>query len=513
MAKYVSTNTNDKKIILMEPPFCRLYQDDYSFGLYPLALGYLAGAVLKDTKWNVQTYNADFCHDINPISLEFMIGQGYSNYLAALKDPTASIWQEIREVLADFRPDVVGISAKTQTLASAAMVARIAKEMDPKVTVVVGGPHPSMVGGQVLKDYPQMDVAVRGEGEATLVDLLQALEQDRDLASVRGICFRRNGAVVDNPPREMIADLDSLPFPYATAPQVLRDHALYPPRAYRDILALRGCPFNCMYCGSRQIWTRKVRFRSVGNVVAEMKGLWSLGLESIRFSDDTFGVSKRYIKELCAAIATELPGMTWHCELHTKLVDPEVLAIMKRSGCRRIQLGVESGNNQVLKAMRKGVTIDKTLRACRMIKKAGIHLEGFFMIGFPQETEESLADTVRAMKKSGCDSIIYSIFTPYPGTEMFSFCQDHDLIPDDFDPCLYNHQSPANYFCMNISPERFRQLAARVERMVDRYNRIRRRRRQRRDKLRHGLNSFTAKARRAIELGPVETLRRLWARR
>jgi radical SAM superfamily enzyme YgiQ (UPF0313 family) len=195
-----------------------------------------------------------------------------------------------------------------------------------------------------------------------------------------------------------------------------------------------------------------------------------MGLRVVNFDDDTFGVSKKHIRDLCNAIREHCPGLQWSSEIHVKLVDDETISIMKEAGCCFIQVGVESGNNEILKQMRKGTTIEEALSACEIIHKHGLELKTFFIVGFPLETEETLSDTVAAMRKVKCDQMTYSIFTPFPGTESFELCKEYGLIDDDYDVSLYNLQSPANCFCKNIERERFRMLASRIEKMVDRKN-------------------------------------------
>jgi len=218
-----------------------------------------------------------------------------------------------------------------------------------------------------------------------------------------------------------------------------------------------------------KLWKRKVRFRSIDSVIQEIQGLRKKGVKRIRFDDDTFGINRQYIYDLCHALITHCPGVKWDCEMHVKLVDNETISLMKQAGCRLIQLGIESGNNEILKAIHKNITIEQALAACKIIRKHGIQLEAFFMIGFPQETEKTLHDTVVAMKKAKCQ-IVYSIYTPYPGTEGFEFCKKKGLIDETFDMSLYNHQSPANSFCVNIPQDRFRILASQVETLVDNIN-------------------------------------------
>jgi radical SAM superfamily enzyme YgiQ (UPF0313 family) len=327
-----------------------------------------------------------------------------------------------------------------------------------------------MVGVKLLLDHPEIDLSVIGEGENTIAELLNEIETQKKLDNIHGIVYRKDGQIFETTPREFIKDLDCLRFPHENASEVLKDYNQYSEKAFANIFAIRGCPYNCFFCGSRKIWSRKVRFRSVENVIKEIKGLQKLGLKFVHFDDDTFGINKKYIADLCNALKFKCKGLRWSCEMHVKMVDEQTISNMKVAGCSLIQIGIESGNNEILSAMRKDITLEEALATCEIIKKQGIELETFFMVGFPQETEDTLNNTIAAMKKAKCDSICYSIFTPYPGTEAFEFCKKNGLIKDDYNVSLYNHQSPANCFSMNIAPERFRILVSKIEKMVDRKN-------------------------------------------
>jgi anaerobic magnesium-protoporphyrin IX monomethyl ester cyclase len=461
---------NRQRILLIEPPFYRLMKETYSLVRYPLSLGYLASAVKKRTDWEVLVHNADFSPASDAFEVTYLTGEGFSNYLHNLRDPSGYVWQEVQDVVATYAPAVVGISAKSANFASARVVARLVKEVDARTLVVMGGPHPSAVASEALA-YPEVEVCVVGEGEATLVDVLHVLDRGAELADVQGIVYRTPRRLVSTPRRDPISDLDSLGFPNHFAAEVLNHHQQYPLHAFRSVFATRGCPNNCFFCGSREVWGRRVRFRSPHNVVQEIRSLQSKGLEHIHFDDDTFGVHPRYLRALCEEIATHCPGLRWSCEIHVNLVSDENVSLMKQAGCVSIQLGIESGSDRVLRAIRKGYTIAEAMRACEIVKGHDIGLEAFFMVGFPQETEATLGDTLRAIERIDCDKTIYSIFTPYPGTEAYAYCKEKGLIGEGYDPSLYNHQSPANCFCTALSPKRFRSLAAHIEQVVDDKNR------------------------------------------
>lgn len=461
---------NLNKILLIEPPFYRLFKDTYSLDLYPLAMGYLAATIQKETDWKVFAHNFDFTPQSEIQKYSYMSGKGFDNYLNNIRDISVPIWSEIKSYILEYNPDVIGISAKSQNFKSACNIAKLSKEINKQITVVVGGPHPSMVGPEVLK-CPDIDICVKCEGEYTIVELLNSIARKEKFDNIHGIIYRKNGKITENPSREYISDLDSLPFPYKTAPDVLKDYDKYPDYAFNRIFATRGCPFNCFFCGSRKIWSRKVRFRSPDNVVAEINGLIKNRINSVHFNDDTFGTNKQYIKKLCNAIIEQIPGLKWSCEIHVKLINEEIISLMKKAGCFLIQIGIESGNNKILKQIRKNITIEEALLACEIIKKHDILLHTFFMVGHPQETEETLRDTEVAMKKIK-GLVLYNIFTPYPGTESFEFCKKNGLIEDNYDISLHNHQSPANCFCLNIKPDRFRAIVSNIEKMVDRKNKL-----------------------------------------
>lgn len=458
-----------RKMLLIEPPFYRLFKDTYSLDRYPFALGYLAGAIKENTGWDVLAYNSDFSSQSEGVKLGYMVHDGYYRYLDNLRDRTARVWEEVRSTISAYEPAVVGISAKSQNFASACVVAGLVKEFDGRIPVIVGGPHASMAGPATMK-CTDIDIAAKGEGENTIVELLDAIESGKDLSDVKGIFYRKDGRIIENAPREFIKNLDILCFPNETAPEVLKDYEKYPVETFAHVFATRGCPYNCFFCGSREIWSRKVRFRSVENVIEEIRLLQEKGVGFIRFEDDTFGVTRPYLTSLCDALQRHCRGLRWSCEIHVKQVDEKIISAMKRAGCSAIYIGIESGNNEMLRLIRKNHTIERALSACEIIKKHGIELHAFFMVGFPQETEETLNDTITAIKKIKCDRVIYSIFTPYPGTEAFDFCKAKGLIGDDYDVSLYNHQSPANCFCINMTPERFREIVAELETLVDRKN-------------------------------------------
>ena len=464
----MQSHRKQNSILLVNPPFYRLYKETYSSIRYPLSLGYLAGTIIERTDWKVIVYNADFVAGAEAWRMSYLSGAGFNSYLANLKDTSGRIWNEAKTTMARYRPAVVGIYCCAGNLASSQIISRLAKEINNRTIVIMGGPHPTAVGSQMLTDS-NIDVVVKGEGEMTAVELLGAISKGESFAGIKGIIFREGHEIVEAPNRKLIENLDTLCFPHQYAHEVLVDYDKHPKSAFKNILATRGCPYNCFFCGSNCIWGRKTRFRSAESVTEEIKSLQKMGINRISFVDDTFGIDKEYTHRLCDSMIHNCPGIRWDCETRVDLVDEKLLINMKKAGCHSIFLGIESGNNEILKHVRKGITVEQALSAVKIIRNQGIKLTAFFIIGTPWETEDTLNDTFITMQKIR-GSLNYSVFTPYPGTEAFDYCKKVGLIKDDYDPVLYNHQSPENCFCTNIQKERFRQLASRIEEYVDQHN-------------------------------------------
>ena len=467
-----NTFKNNKKIMLIEPPFYRLYHDQFCLVKYPLALGYLSGSLLRKTNWEVQTYNADFNttkKSFDP-SGEYLSSKGFNRYLSSLKDLSFLIWDEVKKSIEEFNPSVIGLTVKSQNFNSGTIVAKIAKKINPEIKIIVGGAHSTMNGTTVF-ECKNIDFACIGEGENTISDLINALENNTDLNLVDGIKFRENNKIITTKPRAYIDDLDTLDFALTTAPKVLKNFDKYPKRAFGYVFGSRGCPYACTFCESKAMWTRKVRYRSPENIISELKQMYEFGIRQVNFDDDTFGISKKNIKIINDLLEKELPEMTYTCETVVQLAkDEEVVKDMKRGGCTGTYVGIESGNNEMLKSIKKTQTTDECIQAIRNLQKHGIDSHAFIMVGFPNETEETFKQTMDFIPKLRPDNIIFSVFTPYPGSDLFYQCQKDGIIDGEFDLSIYNHQSPLNCFTKNISKERFYELRREADKFVDKYN-------------------------------------------
>jgi anaerobic magnesium-protoporphyrin IX monomethyl ester cyclase len=458
-------NGKNPIILFINPPYYRLYKKTYSYNRYPLSLGYLATEVIDKTRWRAIVYNTDFAVPSESWRVSFLSGKGFERHRRILNNLSHPIWREIDDKIRNVKPNAIGINCCAATSRAAAIIAAKTKELNRETTVIIGGSHPTLIGRSALLDC-NIDIVVKGEGEQSIIDLLNQIQGDKKLEAVKGIIFKRENSIVETPNREPIANLDSLKFPHKYAKKVLLDFEKYPLSAFNAILATRGCPHNCFFCESKAVFGRKPRFRSPTNVTSEINSLRRKGLNSFEFIDDTFGINKEYLSDLCQKIVEECPKIKWICNTRVDLIDEKTVKLMKKAGCAQIAIGLESGNNEMLQKMRKGTTVEDTIKAAKLVKKNGIAIRLNLLLGLPMETNDTLDDTLRVMGQIE-GRFCYSSFTPYPGSEAFNYCKNAGLVDDTVDYSLFNHQSPENNFCPNVEKNKFEKTCFEIQKYVD----------------------------------------------
>jgi radical SAM superfamily enzyme YgiQ (UPF0313 family) len=452
-------------VLLIAPPWYKLF----GFGIFdvPVGIGYIA-AVLKKNGIDVNVYNADYSEKSG--FSEKDMTQNFPEYIKIQKDLKYPIWREIERVISSFNPDVVGITVTTGKFTSALNVAKICKKISTKIKVVVGGPGPSCSPEEIIKEK-EIDFVVRGEGEYTFLELVKIL-QAKDMKKLNkclGLTFKNNGKIINTPARPLIENLDELPFPVREF--YINEKEIRKPTVEGIMFATRGCPFQCIFCASHVMWTRRVRHRSVENIIAEMKELKNnYGLKYIRFNDDSFTVNKDFILKFCRELTERKIDVEWYCSTRIDLMKEDVLSEMKRAGCTKINIGVESGSDDTLKKIKKGVTKQQMIEGFRAAREAGMFAGAFIMVGFPWETEEDMYETVRFAISLRPSVIIFSITTPYPSTELFDMCKDMGVLPAKINWEEFFHQSPT-IILNRMSTEEFTRVIGNVEKMVEDYNR------------------------------------------
>jgi len=383
-------------------------------------------------------------------------------YLEGLKDKYHPIWKEIEEVVVSFSPDIVGLSTMTNSYPAALIIAKIVKKIS-KATVIMGGSHPTILSEEVAED-DNVDFVVKGEGENTIVDLVNCIEQKIDPISVRGILYKKDGKIIKTPDRGFIKNLDLIPFPD-------KNSFLFPERftksSFSNILAGRGCPWQCHFCATCALWGRNLRMRSAENIFNEIMIIKRKYGNIINFMDDNFMVYKKTLFDLCYFIMRKNLNISWRCQAHVDTIDKEKLAVIKDAGCWDITLGIESGSDRMLTYINKRLSIKKIMQVVEMIIKSGIQLSVNFMFGLPEETWEDMQKTLNLIKEIPANNIAISKFIPLPGTKLYRDVMNLGLIKDN--PPRYEHfdlYSNYYHFPLHISRERLNEFSFEVFKMV-----------------------------------------------
>jgi radical SAM superfamily enzyme YgiQ (UPF0313 family) len=321
------------------------------------------------------------------------------------------------------------------------------KKNYPHIRIIAGGPHVTILPEETLARVPEIDIIVRGEGEETIVDLYNAIEKLKTLENVNGITYRENNAIKSTPDRKPIMDLDALPFlAYHLLP--MDKYKPHPPHGIKlpfiAMLTSRGCPYNCIYC-SKPIFGSKFRAQSPKRTVDEIEYLnKQFGIKEIMFYDDSFTLDKKRVTQLTAEIKKRRLDILWACETRVNLISEELLKEMKNSGCYMMAFGLESGSQEILDDLRKGVTLEQVKDAINITHKTGISSIGYFMLGSPKETPLTIRSTIDFAKDLQLDFAQFSITIPFPGTELYKLYLGKGKGEMNWDDFIYASLGSAN---------------------------------------------------------------------
>ncbi|OGW80529.1 MAG: hypothetical protein A3G33_09485 [Omnitrophica bacterium RIFCSPLOWO2_12_FULL_44_17] len=331
--------------------------------------------------------------------------------------PISKISEDIRS----FSPDIIGMTAYITNMKRCAAVARVAKEINPRITVILGGPQVSTAPEEGFHS-PDVDIIVISEGEIVIRNVINALGDDHQLKQVKGIWFRdRSGHVIQNEQEGLVADIDLFPPP---ALDLYEMDLYFPPVHIRGekvahLMTSRGCPFQCTFCETKLTFGRSIRYHSIERVLRDLVGLIRQGYKSFQFYDDIFTLNPKRTEELCCRIIEKGWKIEWICFTRTNCVNDDLLSVMKRAGCYLIVYGCESGDNELLKLIKKGLTIEQNLEALWLAKKHGILTLASFMLGLPTETYDQSLKTIQFALNPCLDYAAFPICEPYPGTELW----------------------------------------------------------------------------------------------
>ena len=316
-----------------------------------------------------------------------------------------------------FKPHIAGATAVTMTFDHARQVLLYLKTINPEILCVMGGPHVSFRAPETLEENPELDVVVRGEGEQTIVELMQTLKSGEDLSNVNGITFRQGSQINTTPRRQFIANLDTLPLPARHLLSLGRYRALGLPAT---LTTSRGCPYQCIFCVGRKMGGAKVRYHSVDRVVSELAYLAKRQFERINIADDLFTANADHCLAVCDAIQRHNLDINWTAFARVDTVSEKLLLKMKAAGCTAVSFGVESANPVILKTIKKGISLDQIQEAVRMCLRVGISPNASFILGLPGETRDTIEETVSFAAGLQQQGLAYGfhILAPFPGTEV-----------------------------------------------------------------------------------------------
>ena len=348
----------------------------------------------------------------------------------------------LRESLYQTSPDLVGITAFTVEMLGAEKAAGIARSASPGTPVVIGGLHASALPVETLSHCDSFDLLVHGEGEETLVEVLETLMEAGPVDAIPGVAYRTpDGRVVVNPRRELIEDLDSLPFPDRSG----IDQARYRPSAATfnylrlpttGMMASRGCPYGCFHC-SKGIWGRSVRFRSADSVNDEMRRcIRDDDIHDFRFNDDVLTLPGGPIRDLCDAILSEDLDVSFNCYSRIDHMTRDLLVLMKRAGCYHVKYGIEFGSERASRLSNRQTTLEQARRAVAMTREVGIIVKGNFMIDIPGERLEDVRATIDFARELSPDLASFGGFCIFPGSRFYRDVvvekktgPDYDMLP------------------------------------------------------------------------------------
>lgn len=423
------------KVMLIQPPYTLPRKKQKSLVL-PMGLCYLAAVLEQD---GVEVAILD-CFEQGYTT---EVASGENNVRCGLTD------EQIEQRIRDFSPDFVGVSILFSLAAkNAYRVCEIAKKVSPDIRVVVGGHHPSFLADRMLREHECMDYVVLGEGEYTLRDLVRKhVRNDADLSDIDGLVYRDSGRVAVNPKTRWIENLDEIPVPARRLCNVNHYFAVDLPQSGRagrngmsrslTVISSRGCPRSCIFCGTVHLWGRRYRTRSPENFVAELESLKrDYSLQEFQLQDDNFTFNRNRVMKILDLFIEKKLDMQWCTPqgIDVMTLDRELIAKMKRSGCREITLAIETGNESVNRdIIGKPIKLDHVREVVKWLKEFEILSQGFFIIGLPGETKATIENTLQFADSLDLDRAQVFIATALPGTRLYELSAEKGYLVSGFD--------------------------------------------------------------------------------
>ncbi len=351
--------------------------------------------------------------------------------ICSMKDyPTeGKKWEDFRNDLVSFKPDMLIINTTTPTIHKDMFACSLAKDLNQNILTVAKGAHFLVYDKVILGQYPQLDVVIRGEAEITAKDLAFGKNPE----DIDGISFKTSKGIIRNKDRDFVEVLDTLPFPARN----LLNNRLYARldtgRPQTTIQASRGCPGQCIFCLANKLSGKRVRFRSPANICDEIEEcIKKYDIKDFFLRADGFTYNKEWVISVCAEIIKRKLDIKWVCNSRADAIDTERLKTMKEAGCYALAIGIESGDQAILDKIRKGITLDQVRQAIKICKNINIFTYGYFVIGFPWDTEKTIKNSLNFSTELDLDAVDFHIAYPFPGTDLFEITQTHGLFNPEY---------------------------------------------------------------------------------
>ncbi|MBU2063739.1 MAG: B12-binding domain-containing radical SAM protein, partial [Candidatus Omnitrophica bacterium] len=373
--------------------------------------------------------------DFPPIGLAYLCSMLKKAGLSAkVLDASAFSWSRLAANIREISPFIIGITCFTVERHQSLRCARLVREILPDAKIVFGGHHATAFPEHLFVQA-YADVVVLGEGECTIVDVSRVFLDGGNLSQVNGIVYREGNNIIKTAPRELIDDLDSIPYP-SYSDFKLDNYIGLPETGGRAtcLMSSRGCPYRCAFCSGARFWKHTWRARSADNVLGEVQWLYdTYNVRNFVFYDDNFTVRNDRVIEICKGILDRGLEIKWTASSHVTHIREEMLFWMKKAGCFRIDFGVESGSARILKSVKKGQTPEHIRNAFRLVHNSGIKPKAYLMVGNPGEDEQTIDETIRLMyeiKPYFCDT--GGILWVLPDTEIYEIAKQQGVINDEF---------------------------------------------------------------------------------
>jgi anaerobic magnesium-protoporphyrin IX monomethyl ester cyclase len=407
--------------------------------LPPLSLAYLAAVLQRE--------------GIEVKILDFLVARYYPSML--------------RRELEEYRPQLVGATSVTLNYSIAKRMLKVCKAFDPNIVTVIGGPHVTFALEETLLQAPWINLIAIGEGERTIVELVKAIEEGKDVRHVPGIAFVDGGVVAKTAPQSPIENLDQLPLPARELLPMARYRALGSPCT---VITGRGCPYGCIFCSGRRMFGRKVRFRNPGLVVDEMEKIQhDFGSPKINIVDDTFTLNKHHAREVCEEMLRRNLKIKWSAFARVDTITEDLARLMRRAGCEWVLFGVESADENILKTIKKGITLEGVQLGVKTATEAGIQVFNSFILGLPGESRDTALKSMafaEELHHKYDAKYGFHVLSPLPGTELYERPHDYGLRILSRNWARYNANEPITETA-TMSPEMVKEVIASYDRMID----------------------------------------------